>query len=256
LAVPPLHAARKMHMKVARVALIRVRSVVVLPVCTSVRVLKLLWITCNRSMRSVSSGVRTLRLACPIGVVLAVPVVLAVSIVNCGRGGAAGPTGVDATPGDATPEAQADSILSDASPSTSSAGPASDGELDAASEGGDTNASTADGPTEVGPDALCGGPPCPTPVFCPAGGNLGLATMGVTITTPGFPNAIIYYTTDGTLPTHASAVYAAPISVTGVEAIHAIAFELCVCTDSFLGTASFSALPPIDGEVADCAAHD
>ena len=191
-------------------------------------------------------SVRTLRLAYPIGAVIAVPV------INCGRGGAtAGPTRADATP-----EAQADSVSSDAPPSSSSSGPASDDELDAAAKGGDASASEHDGPGEVGPDALCEGPPCPTPVFCPAGGNLGLATMGVSITTPGFPHAIIYYTTDGTLPTHGSAVYAAPIPVIGVEAIHAIAFEPCVCTDSILGTASFSALPPIDGEVADCAAPD
>jgi hypothetical protein len=80
--------------------------------------------------------------------------------------------------------------------------------------------------------------------------------MGVTISTPGFPHSIIYYTTDGTLPTHGSTVYAGPILVGSVVTIRAVAFEPCVCTDSMVGVALFTAEPPIDGEAADCAARD
>ena len=60
-----------------------------------------------------------------------------------------------------------------------------------------------------------------TPTFSPAGGSF-TSTQQVTIsdTTPG---AVIYYTTDGSTPTTASAVYGAPITVAGNTTVQAIA---------------------------------
>jgi hypothetical protein len=84
------------------------------------------------------------------------------------------------------------------------------------------------------------------PTFTPSGGKLPL--VPVTITPPsGFPvnfpagNAFVFYTTDGTLPTHASPAYTGPIQIDAVEAIHAIAYYPGVCTDSMVAVANFRA---------------
>jgi hypothetical protein len=60
-----------------------------------------------------------------------------------------------------------------------------------------------------------------TPVIAPAGGNFNAAqTVTITDSTPG---AVIYYTTNGTTPTTASAVYSGPITVAQSETLEAIA---------------------------------
>jgi hypothetical protein len=61
--------------------------------------------------------------------------------------------------------------------------------------------------------------PAPSPTFSPAAG-IYTGTQAVTISYAG---ATIYYTTDGTLPTTSSAVYASPIQVSSSETIHAMA---------------------------------
>jgi hypothetical protein len=62
----------------------------------------------------------------------------------------------------------------------------------------------------------------------------------VAIVTPGVPLSTIYYTIDGTIPTHASAIYTGPILLGDELTLHAIAFEPCVCTDSNSAFAQFS----------------
>ena len=59
------------------------------------------------------------------------------------------------------------------------------------------------------------------PSFTPASGTyIGAQTVTMASSTPG---AVIYYTTDGSTPTTSSAIYSAPINVSGTETIHAIA---------------------------------
>ncbi|MDR3723344.1 MAG: DUF1906 domain-containing protein [Terracidiphilus sp.] len=60
-----------------------------------------------------------------------------------------------------------------------------------------------------------------TPTFSPAAGTYTLPqTVTISTTTP---SAVIYYTTDGTTPTTASAVYSAPVLVAATETLQAIA---------------------------------
>ncbi len=64
-------------------------------------------------------------------------------------------------------------------------------------------------------------PPTASPVFSKNSGTYpGTQTITLTDTTP---NAVIYYTTDGSQPGSASTVYAGPITVTGAETITALA---------------------------------
>jgi N-acetylneuraminic acid mutarotase len=63
--------------------------------------------------------------------------------------------------------------------------------------------------------------PAVAPVFYPASGNYATAqTVTLSDATPG---AIIYYTTDGTLPTSSSAAYQTAITVSSSQALQAIA---------------------------------
>jgi hypothetical protein len=58
-----------------------------------------------------------------------------------------------------------------------------------------------------------------TPVFAPKAGKYS-GTVNVSITDP-IPGAIIYYTTDGSVPTTTSAQYSAPIPVSSTETLRA-----------------------------------
>ncbi|MGA8035443.1 MAG: chitobiase/beta-hexosaminidase C-terminal domain-containing protein [Candidatus Acidiferrales bacterium] len=61
----------------------------------------------------------------------------------------------------------------------------------------------------------------PTPIFTPPSGSYATAQT-VTIT-DGLSNAVIYYTTDGSTPTHGSPIYTGPITVSNTETIRTLA---------------------------------
>ncbi|QNI34186.1 chitobiase/beta-hexosaminidase C-terminal domain-containing protein [Alloacidobacterium dinghuense] len=64
-------------------------------------------------------------------------------------------------------------------------------------------------------------PAAVVPMFTPSGGTyIGAQTVAITSRTAG---STIYYTTDGSTPTASSSVYSSPISVSGNQAIDAIA---------------------------------
>lgn len=94
---------------------------------------------------------------------------------------------------------------------------------------------------------------CAVPTFNPAAGPVVIGSTVAIVPPAGFPagfpagNASIFYTVDGTLPTHASAAYAGPIQVNGPEAIRAIAFNPGVCTDSTVALANYSVTQPEAG---------
>ncbi len=86
---------------------------------------------------------------------------------------------------------------------------------------------------------------CTTPTFMPGAGMIA-AGGPVTLTAAGLPtNGFIYYTTDGTIPTHASPAYSAPIPVNTSETIHAIAYAMGACGDSAVATAAYT-VPGMD----------
>jgi len=82
-------------------------------------------------------------------------------------------------------------------------------------------------------------PVCTTPTITPNGGAV---TIGSTVAIAGPTGASIYYTTDGTGPTHASQLYSGPIQLSQGETIHAIASDGTVCTDSAVATATFTVM--------------
>ena len=86
-----------------------------------------------------------------------------------------------------------------------------------ASYAGDaTYASSGNGLTEtIAPSQV------PAPVFSPAAGTYGSA-QSVTLT-DALTGAVIYYTTDGSIPTVTSAKYTAPITVSSTETLEAVA---------------------------------
>jgi uncharacterized repeat protein (TIGR03803 family) len=80
----------------------------------------------------------------------------------------------------------------------------------------------------------------PTPVISPNGGTFaGGTTVTLTDTLSG---AVIYYTTDGTIPTRLSSVYNSPISVTSSETITAMAV-LAGYTNSATASTVFTITP-------------
>lgn len=79
-------------------------------------------------------------------------------------------------------------------------------------------------------------PVAATPTFSPAGGTYTSAqSVTISTTTPG---ATIYYTTDGSTPTTASAVYTGAVTVSGSKTLKAIAAAPGHVT-SAVGTASY-----------------
>ncbi|MFZ3217886.1 MAG: chitobiase/beta-hexosaminidase C-terminal domain-containing protein [Candidatus Acidiferrales bacterium] len=75
----------------------------------------------------------------------------------------------------------------------------------------------------------------PAPVFSPVTGTY-TSTQSVQLTDPG---ATIYYTTNGTTPTHGSLVYSGPITVATTTTINAIASEAGMA-DSGVGAATYT----------------
>jgi N-acetylneuraminic acid mutarotase len=82
----------------------------------------------------------------------------------------------------------------------------------------------------------------PAPSFSPAAGSY-LSAQTVAITDSN-PNALIYYTTDGTTPTASSTLYAAPISVAATETLQAIAV-VQGDTNSAVASASYTIHGPL-----------
>jgi len=116
----------------------------------------------------------------------------------------------------------------------------------------------SDSPVATGtytvPDA--GGlPPCAAPTFNPGAGAIAQGATVVIVPPADFPttfpqgNAQIFYTTDGTIPTHASSAYAGAIQVNGPETIHAIAYDPGVCGDSPPALAAYTVIAPDGGQV-------
>jgi glucosylceramidase len=83
--------------------------------------------------------------------------------------------------------------------------------------------------------------PAATPTFVTTGGQYS-AAVPVTIT-DATSGASIYYTTDGSTPTNASAVYSGPIQITADTTINAIAWEQGYL-NSNVATASFQITGP------------
>lgn len=76
-----------------------------------------------------------------------------------------------------------------------------------------------------------------TPAFAPAGGTYtSIQSVTISCATPG---ATIYYTTDGSTPTTASAVYTTPLTVATSETINAIAIAAGF-SQSAVGSASYT----------------
>jgi N-acetylneuraminic acid mutarotase len=85
-------------------------------------------------------------------------------------------------------------------------------------------------------------PPAARPTFDPPAGTYpGAESVTIGDTTPG---AIIYYTTDGTVPTASSNVYSVPIAVSSTEIIEAIA-TASGYSNSAIATADYTIATPV-----------
>jgi len=91
-----------------------------------------------------------------------------------------------------------------------------------------------------GIDPLLPTGPSPTPAFSPTPGTYS-PSQTVTISDAN-PNAVIYYTTNGTTPTTSSAVYSGPIQVTATTTIEAIA-AVSGYNNSYVANGLYTILP-------------
>jgi hypothetical protein len=108
--------------------------------------------------------------------------------------------------------------------------------------------------SDAGPDVITTA--CAAPTFTPAAGTIDVGST-VTIVPPAdfptmFPqgNATIFFTVDGTIPTHASQAYSGPIQVNTSETIRAIAYYPGTCSDSSIALASYTVTLSSDGGLA------
>ncbi|MGA2450185.1 MAG: FN3 associated domain-containing protein [Polyangiaceae bacterium] len=125
-----------------------------------------------------------------------------------------------------------------------------DGAVEATADASDARADAVvtDAPT-TDSAVVDAGPQCATPAFSVAAGSITAGTS-VTLTSAGLPaNAFIYFTVDGSLPTHTSPVVSSggSIVINSSETLRAIAYAAGVCTDSAYETAYYSVLPPDSG---------
>ncbi len=92
-------------------------------------------------------------------------------------------------------------------------------------------------------------PACAAPTFMPGAGAVAGGTSVTIVPPANFPasfpqgNGTVYYTVDGTIPSHASPAYSGPIQVNAAETIHAIASDPGVCTDSSVALAAYTLIP-------------
>jgi hypothetical protein len=108
-------------------------------------------------------------------------------------------------------------------------------------------------PVDGGPDVVDSGVQCAAPTFMPVAGMINQGSTVTIVPPTGFPAApvgFMFFTTDGTLPTHASQAYSGPIQVSQNETIRVIAFAQGVCTDSVIASATYTVIPvQVDGGV-------
>lgn len=91
---------------------------------------------------------------------------------------------------------------------------------------------------------------CAPPTFNPPAGDIAVGSTVAIVSPAGFPaTGEIFYTLDGTIPTHTSTAYSGPIQINGTttEVIHAIAFAPTVCTDSTTAVATYTIEQPDGG---------
>ncbi|MDP9002265.1 MAG: chitobiase/beta-hexosaminidase C-terminal domain-containing protein, partial [Myxococcota bacterium] len=127
----------------------------------------------------------------------------------------------------------------DSSTPTEDAGDAGEGGFD----------SPVDSAPDAGGDAAKEAAPgqCATPSFMPGAGAVAPGTS-VTITSANLPaGGFIFYTTDGTLPSHASPALTSgsSITITSNVTVHAIAFG-ATCSDSNVATAAYTLILSVD----------
>jgi hypothetical protein len=88
----------------------------------------------------------------------------------------------------------------------------------------------------------------PAVVFTPA--DCASASLSVTLAAPGHPQASIYYTTDGAIPTRASTLYNGPIPITANTQIKAFATEPGLADGPISSSVYGTAAPTPEGCVA------
>jgi hypothetical protein len=120
-----------------------------------------------------------------------------------------------------------------------------------ASSGDDTDASSSG---DERSDACFDGPPLAPPTFTPPSGAICRPTkVEIICAVPDSvfaANVRIYYTLDGTLPTHQSAIYSGPISLGDSTTLTAICSDVIDCyVDSPTSAAVYPFLPCRDGSV-------
>jgi hypothetical protein len=154
-----------------------------------------------------------------------------------------------------------DDSASPGTPNTTEDASSDSGNPGPGNSGPDTGTTGADAPSDTGMGAVSDGAPdapamlplCGTPTFAPSGGTITSGTTVAILPAAGFPappQGLIFYTTNGTMPTNASNMYSGPIQVSSSETISAIAYAPGVCADSLVATATFTLAPADAGSTA------